>query len=269
MWGLRFFCSPGHFNPAMKSIERCWLQDTEAGCTVQTSCNASGHSHGHALHNHPLIITCWRGLAHSTIKSGSEGSLKWECIAKGKCCLIYKNSLKHDFSEMYWKGKGRSASNQEWMLLQMVQTASVLLSFHISSNVIWIAFRNLILRTTAINTALVTHWMWESEDWLWVPLPVTWASVWTWSLPGHLSGHAFYDFHHDQRPWEHCCKEAHSFSHNQDPGFLWKWVLTENSHMCCPRQSLPRWPGKRCTCQLMCSLCSYAHCLPQAVLAER
>lgn len=146
---------------------------------------------------------------------------------------------------MYWKGKGRSASNQEWMLLQMVQTASVLTSFHVSSNVIWIAFRNLILRTTAINPTLVTHWMWESEDWLWAPLPVTWVSVWTCLLPGHLSGSAFYGFHHDQRPWEHCCKGAHSLSHNQAPGFLWKWVLTENSHMCCPRQSLPRWPGKK------------------------
>lgn len=79
---------------------------------------------------------------------------------------------------MYSKGKGRSASYQTWMSLQMVQMVFVLLSFQISinafeGNTMWTAFRDLIFRPTAINPAQVTHWMCQSEDWFWVLLLVT------------------------------------------------------------------------------------------------
>lgn len=70
---------------------------------------------------------------------------------------------------MHSKGKGRSASKQEWMFSQMVQMASVLLLFQISSNasqgdVRRTTFRTPVLGNTAVNIALVTHWLWENEE---------------------------------------------------------------------------------------------------------
>lgn len=161
---------------------------------------------------------------------------------RGKHCLIYTNSLSTIVQKCAERVKGGQHLVRNGCQLKWSNSTcfTLVLDFKQSQgNVIWIAHKELILgNTTTSDTLDVGHWTPALAS---TPGDVNYSR--SQSEPDHCLAPFWASIlwlPHDQRPWEHWCKEAYSLSSEEDPGFLWKWAITGNSHMCCPRQCLLR-----------------------------
>lgn len=225
---------------------------------------AGGYPHGHALHNHSLIIACWRGLVHSTIKSGSKGLLKCKCIIRGKHCLLYKTSLSTISQKCTQKAKGGQHLIRHGCPFKWSKWCLFYYHFRFQSMPSRAIQCGLHLEISSLGPLQSTLHRWRTGC---VKVKTGSGFYSWWHKPQFESDHCLGTFqgkHFTASPQPKASRaqlQRNSLTFTQ-PEFLWKWVLTENSHMCYPKTSQDHLRKDAHTGSCMCSVCSHAPCLP-------
>lgn len=196
---------------------------------------AGGYPHGHALHNHSLIIACWRGL-------------KCKCIIRGKHCLIYKTSLSTIFQKCTQKAKGGQHLIRHGCPFKWSKWCLFYYHFRFQSMPSRAIQCGLHLEISSLGPLQSTLHRWRTGC---VKVKTGSGFYSWWHKPQFESDHCLGTFqgkHFTASPQPKASRaqlQRNSLTFTQ-PEFLWKWVLTENSHMC-----YLRWPEKGCAHGLM------------------